>query len=175
MKKIEIYIMLIAFVLFFLGVSVLLTWSSKESESRDLIATDTKAEEQRQADGTEQLLEEMLQEFAKLMYTYDTRERNFYEGTENYTTTQAYHKIMPFLPGKTEEDKGVETATVVSELEETSCYYRSLSETQLEAILESKFILNKNETIVQYLKLSVEKLEKQWKITDISILETIEQ
>lgn len=182
MKEKIFYAILIILGLIFLLTGLFLVLDAKKSDTRK---KETSAEKE---DGEvvdqdqesliiwkEKELDEMLQAFAKVIYTYDTRERKFYEGAENYTTAQAYQRLLPFEEEETEAD--MNTVAVLSALEESSCYYQLHSKTQADVIMESIFSLSasKNGNIVQYLKLSVERQEDQWKITDIIILDTIEQ
>ena len=51
--------------------------------------------------------EETLRALAEILYTYDTRERMFYEGAERYMTDKAYEQLVP-LQDTEEEDLPVD-------------------------------------------------------------------
>lgn len=120
--------------------------------------------------------EQFLQEFAEVLYTYDTRERMFYEGAETFMTPQAYAELLPFSEGEPLESSG-KVPAVVSSLQETKCYFSCPSETGAEVIMESCFTLSGsgNGQILQYIKLGIEKQGSEWKITGINVLDTLEQ
>ena len=120
--------------------------------------------------------EQFLQSFAEVLYTYDTRERRFYEGTEAFMTPQAYAELVPFSVGESMES-GEKIPAVISSLREAKCYYCCFSETEAEVIMESCFTLNGsgNGQIMQYIKLNIEKQSNEWKITGINVLDTLEQ
>lgn len=183
MKEKRMHIMLLVLGIFFLTIGLCLALFTEKPENANTITvkemeenTDKIVHEQ---EVVNKELEEMLQAFAEIMYSYDTRERNFYEGTEEYLTAQAYQQLVPFREEDLEDSKDAvaEKIEVVSNLENSLYYSRILSEMQVEVIMESVFTLSasKNGNVVQYLKLSVESREGQWKITDICVLYTEEQ
>ena len=69
--------------------------------------------------------EETLRALAEILYTYDTRERMFYEGAERYMTDKAYEQLVP-LQDTEEEDLPVRQ--MVSRLKEITCYFRPAAE-----------------------------------------------
>ncbi len=120
--------------------------------------------------------EQFLQSFAEVLYTYDTRERRFYEGTEAFMTPQAYAELAP-LSAEDVTESGENIPAVISSLQEAKCYYSCFSETGAEVIMESCFTLSGsgNGHILQYIKLNIEKQNNEWKITGINVLDTLEQ
>lgn len=77
--------------------------------------------------------EETLRALAEILYTYDTRERMFYEGAERYMTDKAYEQLVP-LQDTEEEDLPVRQ--MVSRLKEITCYFRPTAEGKTEAMAE---------------------------------------
>ena len=170
---------MVAVVLFFLAGTYLLVTSKGDTGEEAAQRGDAPEEEEAslgldRAGG--QTPEQFLQAFAEVLYTYDTRERRFYEGAEAFMTSQAYAELKPASAEELTESGG-ETPAVVSTLQETRCYYSCFSESEAEVIMESRFTLNEssNGQILQYVKLGIEKQENGWKITGISVLDTMEQ
>lgn len=120
--------------------------------------------------------EQFLQSFAEVLYTYDTRERRFYEGTEAFMTPKAYAEFAPFSDEDMAES-GEKIPAVISSLQEAKCYYSCFSEAEAEVIMESCFTLSGsgNGKILQYIKLNIGKQDNEWIITGISVLDTLEQ
>lgn len=162
--------------LFLAGTYLLVT--SRDGTGEENARTEAEAEQEEapleQSGG--QTPEQFLQSFAEVLYTYDTRERRFYEGAETFMTPQAYAELMPFSVGELTES-GEKTPAVVSSLQEVKCYYSCFSESESEVIMESRFTLSGsgNGQILQYIKLNIEKQESEWKITGINVLDTLEQ
>lgn len=163
-------------ILLFLAGMFLLV-SSKESTGKKAQKEDS-AEQEEAPEGQTggQSPEQLLQAFAEVLYTYDTRERRFYEGAEAFMTSQAFSELKPASAGEITES-GEEIPAVVSSLQEARCYYSFFSESEAEVIMESRFTLSRsgNGQILQYVKLGIEKQENGWKITGISVLDTLEQ
>lgn len=164
-------------VLLFLTGTYLLVTSrdgTGEDKSQAKVATGQEEVPLEQADRQEP--ERFLKSFAEVLYTYDTRERRFYEGTEAFMTPQAYAELMPFSVGESTES-GEQIPAVISSLQEVKCYYSCFSETGAEVIMESRFTLSGsgNGYILQYIKLNIEKQNNEWKITGINVLDTLEQ
>lgn len=162
--------------LFFTGTYLLVT-SKEDKGEEDAQRWDAAGQDEmpgEQADG--QAPEQFLQAFAEVLYSYDTRERRFYEGAEAFMTPQAYAELKPASAGELTEG-GEEVPAVVSSLQEARCYYSYISESEAEVIMESRFTLNRsgNGQILQYVKLGIEKQEDGWKITGINVLDTLEQ
>lgn len=167
----------VAVVLLFLAGTFLLVTSKKDTEEENAQRSDAAELEEvpkEQEDG--QAPEQFLLAFAEVLYSYDTRERRFYEGADAFMTPQAYAELKP---ASAEEfpDGGEEAPAVVSSLQETKCYYSYFSESEAEVIMESRFTINRsgNGQILQYVKLGIEKQEDEWKITGINVLDTLEQ
>lgn len=163
-------------VLLFLAGTYLLVTSKKgtgEKAQKENLTEQEKAPEVRTE---EQSPEQFLQEFAEVLYTYDTRERRFYEGAEAFMTSQAFAELKPASAGELAES-GEEIPAVISSLQEARCYFSYFSESEAEVIMESSFTLSRsgNGQILQYVKLGIEKQENGWKITGISVLDTLEQ
>ncbi len=119
-------------------------------------------------------LYERLHSFAQILYQYDTAERMFYEGAEEYMTQAAYRK---FYPASAQEKDAPGVVRIRSTLIEANIYAFYGSGTEADVILESRFCLTQgaNGSLIQYLKLSLEKQEGQWLITECSIVDTLEE
>lgn len=118
-------------------------------------------------------LYERLYAFAQILYQYDTADRRFYEGAEEYMTQAAYGKFCPL--SAQEETQGA--VRMKSTLVEVNVYAFYESKTEAGVILESRFSLTQgmNGILIQYLKLKLEKQEGQWLITDCTIIDTLEE
>lgn len=166
-----------AVVLLFLTGTYLMVTSKggiKEDDAQRGDAPEQEEVSEEQEDG--QTPEQFLQAFAEVLYSYDTRERRFYEGAEAFMTPQAYAELKPVSAEELAES-GEEPPAVVSFLQEARCYYSYFSELEAEVIMESRFTINRsgNGQILQYIKLGIEKQESGWKITGINVLDTLEQ
>lgn len=163
-------------VLLFLAGTYLLVTSKKGTGEKAQKENLTEQEEAPEVQTGEKSPEQFLQEFAEVLYTYDTRERRFYEGAEAFMTSQAFAELKPASAGELAES-GEEIPAMVSSLQEARCYFSYFSESEAEVIMESRFTLNRsgNGQILQYVKLGIEKQENEWKITGISVLDTLEQ
>lgn len=119
-------------------------------------------------------LYERMHNFAQILYQYDTAERKFFEGAEEYMTQAAYRA---FYPGSAQEEDAPGAVRVQSSLLEANIYAFYESETEADVILESRFSLTQgtNGSLTQYLKLSLEKQDGQWLITECSIIDTLEE
>ena len=167
----------VAVVTLFVAGTYLLVTSKNDTGEDDAQRMDAAGQEEapgEQEDG--QTPEQFLQAFAEVLYSYDTRERRFYEGAEAFMTPQAYAELKPASAEELAES-GEETPAVVSSLQEARCYYSYFSESEAEVIMESRFTLSRsgNGQILQYVKLGIEEQENGWKITGINVLDTLEQ
>lgn len=155
---------------------IYLLGTSKSHTGTEQALTGKEIDQREESVVYEQAPEDLLQSFAEVLYTYDTRERRFYEGTERFMTSQAYEELKPFSAEEEEED-GENGPVVVSTLQEAKCYYCYFSESEAEVIMESRFTLNSsgNGYILQYIKLTVAKQDDEWKITGIEVLDTLER
>lgn len=125
------------------------------------------------ADNREELYER-LQGFAQVLYEYDTDERKFYEGVEAYMTEDAF---LTLRPQDSAEQEGRKAIRMQSWLISTDAYVHYYNEESAIVIMESKFTLSQaaNGAITQYLKLSVEKMDGQWMITECHVIDTLEE
>ncbi len=162
--------------LFVMGTFLLVTSRSGTGEDKSQTEVATGQEKVLSEQADEQDPGQFLQSFAEILYTYDTRERRFYEGTEAFMTPQAYAELVPF-PVEDLMESGEKIPAVISSLQEAKCYYSCISETGAEVIMESRFTLSGsgNGQILQYIKLNIEKQSSEWKITGINVLDTLEQ
>ena len=120
-----------------------------------------------------QTAEECINLFAKVIYTYDTNERNFYEGAEKYMTKEAYEILRP-LPVPDEEEL---IKSMTSELQEITCYYREMDSNELESIVEVWYTLSGTGEfrVRNLIKLNLIYGEGDWKISEFNLLETLEE
>lgn len=162
--------------LFLTGTYLLVTSRKDTGEEKPQKEDATGQEEAPLEQAAAQDPEQFLQSFAEVLYTYDTRERRFYEGTEAFMTPQAYAELVPLSVGELTESGG-NIPAVISSLQEVKCYYSCFSETGAEVIMESRFTLSGsgNGQILQYIRLNIEKQSSEWKITGINVLDTLEQ
>ena len=119
-------------------------------------------------------LKDRLSSFAQVLYQYDTAERKFYEGAEEYMTPQAYGKLYPMSA----QEEGVQAAIRVrSTLIAVNVYAFYESDTKADVILESRFSLSQgtNGALIQYLRLTLERQEGVWMITECQIIDTLEE
>lgn len=125
--------------------------------------------------GMQEQLSAWLEGFAGVIYEYDTRERKFYVGAQDYMTENAFRAFAP-LEGEG-GDAGPEDVRVQSRLLETKQYCYFEDDSHAEVIMESRFTLSagENGSLMQYLKLSVEKEGGAWLITDCHVIDTLEQ
>lgn len=121
-------------------------------------------------------LEEMLKAFAEVIYTYDTRERLFYEGAQSFMTDQGYQMLVPLSTGEKiqEEDR---PAAVISSLRKVSFYYGLSDKSHMQVMMEADFSLSRsgNGKILQYTKLFLKETGTGWKIDGFETVDTIEQ
>lgn len=119
-------------------------------------------------------LYERLYSFAQVLYQYDTEERMFYDGAEEYMTLEAYQVLYP---GVVDEDGDLQRIHMQSRLMGVNVYIYYKEETGVNVIMESRFTLSHgtNGSLTQYLKLSLEKQDGLWMITECSVIDTIEE
>lgn len=130
-------------------------------------------EEEKETD-PELSAEETLRSLAEILYTYDTRERMFYEGADQYMTDKAYEQLVPL------QDTGEEKLPVrqmVSQLKEMTCYFRPVAEGKMEAIAEVWYQLSGTGDygIRQILKFVLVEDGDGWKVSECTVLDTMEQ
>ena len=122
-------------------------------------------------------VEETIQAFAEVVFTYNTAERLYYEGAEVFMTENAYDALIP--SPNLDDEAEIEDVPVVqmtSELQELQCFYRTGEDGETEVIAEIWYTLSGTGEfrIRQLAKL---KLIKQdgWKIDEYTVLDTLEQ
>lgn len=122
-------------------------------------------------------LEEVLTQFANMIYTYDTRERSFYDGAQSFMTEQGYQMLVPMSAGEEAVEEDSHLVAVVSALKEVTFYYQYLSENEALIMMEANFSLSRggNGSIWQYTKLSVLATQTGWKIDGYEPIDTIER
>lgn len=118
-------------------------------------------------------LEEVIQGFAETIYSYDTSQRNYYEGAEKYMTQAGYDRFVPLMDETQEEEDVVQMS---SHLQEVSCYYKPVNNSQAEVIAEVWFTLSGTGEfrIRQLIKLFVVQ-DDGWKIDECIVLDTMEE
>ena len=116
-------------------------------------------------------LYDRLHSFAQVLYEYDTAERKFYEGAEEYMTPQAYGAIYPIGAQENDEQGAIR---VCSTLIDVKVYAFYTSVTQADVIMESRFSLTQT-PLTQYLRLRLERQEGEWLITECEIIGTLEE
>lgn len=176
-KRLFLTLAIIAVALLFLAGTYLLVTTKKGTEkeaSKNRNVPDKEEMPLEQANGQDP--EHFLQEFAQVLFTYDTRERRFFEGAEMFMTPQAFAQLKPASAEESLES-GEAFPAVISTLQEAKCYYSYFSESEAEVIMESHFTLNRsgNGQILQYIRLGIERQASGWKITGINVLDTLEQ
>lgn len=164
------YIFVLIFVILILiigGSLIFLESGQKKSE---------KPEKAREHNVEEMTPDEVIHAFVELMYTYDTSERTFYEGTEEYMTQAGYDMIVPFVG---EEDSDAEPEIrMVSKLQEVYCFYqRDTEPDREEAIVEvwSTVSGTGSYRIRNLLRLEMIQQENGWKINSCTVLDTLEE
>lgn len=125
--------------------------------------------------GIQEQMSEWLAGFAETVYEYDTNERKFYVGAQDYMTESAFRAFAP-LEGEG-GDAEPQEVRVQSRLLETKDYYYFVDDFHAEVIMESRFTLSAggNGSLIQYLKLTVEKKNDAWLITECNVIDTLEQ
>jgi len=135
-----------------------------------------KSEKSRESSVEEMTPDEVIHAFVELMYTYDTSERMFYEGTEEYMTQAGYEMIVPFVG---EEDSDAEPEIrMVSKLLEVHCFYQRATEPDREeAIVEvwSTVSGTGSYRIRNLLRIELVQQEDGWKINSCTVLDMLEE
>ena len=65
--------------------------------------------------------EETIRQFADVIYTYDTSERQFYDGAEEYMTPEAYETLVPMQDPEEADEAPIQ---MTSKLDSITCYYK---------------------------------------------------
>lgn len=115
--------------------------------------------------------ETVASEFFSVIYEYDTSERMFYEGAEAYMTKEAYEQLLP-MPS--EENTDDVFFHMQSSLKNFLIYKREINEKEVELVAEIYFCVSGSGeyTQRQIVKLCMELGNKQWVITECSVLDT---
>ncbi|HJA34734.1 MAG TPA: hypothetical protein H9794_10720 [Candidatus Mediterraneibacter merdigallinarum] len=117
--------------------------------------------------------EETIRQFADVIYTYDTSERQFYDGAEEYMTPEAYETLVPMQDPEEADEAPIQ---MTSKLDSITCYYKVSESPMLEAVADVEYSLSgmgdfRNH---QLLKLVLTYTDG-WKISECTVLATIEQ
>lgn len=150
-----------------------LTETGNETASGDETAAGNEAAS---GDGGNQSLEDTIHAFAEVIYTYDTRERPYYEGAGQYMLKDAYEIILP-LPADAGDEAGADTAVnVSSKLNEMTCYYREVDAKNVEILAEVWYSLSGTGDfkVRQIVKIAAV-YQDEWKIKACTVLDTMEQ
>lgn len=119
-------------------------------------------------------IEETLDAFTNIIFNYDSREREYYEGTQPYMTQAGYQNFVPGDSG--EEMSGADIRSTKLTLNQAMYYYRFLNQTEVEVIIVADItssITNQNKSI-QYLSVSLLKqTDGTWLIADCTVIDTI--
>lgn len=180
MKKWHIAAMILIALLAGLGIVLMfigMNGDAKPVASEIIVEPDLEMAKREIKEQENQDLEEMLTAFAEVIYTYDTRERLFYEGAQSFMTEEGYQMLMPFSAGEEIDKEEPLPAAVISSLKEVSFYYRSSDKDNAQVMMEANFTLSRsgNGTILQYTKLSLKETENGWKIDGYETVDTIER
>lgn len=172
-KPILIFIAVFS-VLFLITILFVSNMSSGESKE-NIVNEQTLKENQETSDNVEDEMlsvEETVNAFVAVIYDYDTSERAFYEGAEEYMTELAFRKLVPLQT----EEESQEPIHMISTLDETKHYYREITKEQIEVLSEIWYRVSGtgNFRIRQILKLRLT-LEDRWLIQECSVLDTLEE
>lgn len=117
--------------------------------------------------------EDTIRQFAEVIYTYDTRERPFYEGAEQYMTEEAYETLVPL---QDPEESGESPVQMTSKLIDLSCYYSMSNNSPIEVIVDVEYTLSGMGDFRNHQLIKVELINTDgWKISECTVLATIEQ
>lgn len=117
--------------------------------------------------------DETIQQFAEVIYTYDTSERPFYAGAEEYMTPEAYEVLVPMQDPEASDEAPIQ---MTSKLDSVTCYYKGSDSPQLEAIADVEYSLSgmgdfRNNQLLKFVLTYTD----GWKISECTVLATIEQ
>ena len=120
-------------------------------------------------------LDEMLEEFFQVVYTYDTQERNYYEGADAYMTQEAYEKICP-LPDNNLQEESYEPVHMVSSLQDYQCYYAKSEDENTEIMADVWYtVTGTGGYQIEQIVVIKAAFDDGWKITDYEVIDTLEQ
>lgn len=135
----------------------------KQKETSDMRLTD------------ESKIEMVLNGFADTIFNYDTRERRYFEGADAYMTKNGYEKFKPLVIEE-EGDQIPDPLPVISKLQSMKLYYSEISNNKVEVVMEAdiSFSAAESNSILEYLKFTVEKHNEEWLISDCNVFATIQ-
>lgn len=161
-------------VLFLIAILFISNIPSEESKE-NIVKEQTLKKNQENGDKVDEEIlsaEDTINAFVAVIYDYDTSERAFYEGAEEYMTELAFSKLVPLQA----EEESQESIHMTSILDETKHYYHVISDEQIEVLSEIWYRVSGtgNFRIRQILKLRLI-LEDRWLIQECSVLDTLEE
>ena len=117
--------------------------------------------------------DETIQQFAEVIYTYDTSERPFYAGAEEYMTPEAYEVLVPMQDPEASDEAPIQ---MTSKMDSVTCYYKDSDSPQVEAIADVEYSLSgmgdfRNNQLLKFVLTYTD----GWKISECTVLATIEQ
>ena len=122
-------------------------------------------------------VEDTLEGFLKVIFTYNSSERPFYEGAEPYMTETAYQSMVPLFDES--EELEFQPVTMISELQEFNCYYNQIDDRNIGAMAEVWFKLNgtgefRIRNIIR-VKLRFSNTDQRWLISEIETISSYEE
>lgn len=167
-KKLMILIFMVIFVILTFAACVFMLFA-------DRIEDNTKTEKKKQEAIQDTMsLDETIYAFADTIYSYDTKQRNYYEGAEKFMTPEGFDRFVPLHDEAQEDGAAVQMSSI---LQEFDCYYKPVDDRHMEAIAEIWFTLSGTGEfrIRQLIKLSIIRDDDSWKIDECTILDTLEE
>ena len=160
--------------LFLVAILFVLKTPSEENKGMTVEEQTERQEKATVDNSTEKIrtVEETVNAFVAVIYDYDTSERAFYEGAEDYMTEAAYEKLVPFQASEEPQ----EPIHMVSILDEARHYYHNISDEQVEVLSEIWYRVSGSGEfrIRQILKLRLI-FDECWLIQECNILDTLEE
>ena len=167
MSKKRLFIVFVAIVFVLLAISAFLMINigiePEENQEQNLVKEEQKILSP----------DETIQQFAEVIYTYDTSERPFYAGAEEYMTPEAYEVLVPMQDPEASDEAPIQ---MTSKLDSVTCYYKGSDSPQLEAIADVEYSLSgmgdfRNNQLLKFVLTYTD----GWKISECTVLATIEQ
>lgn len=164
--------MLMVFIVILSSLFFLVVCTAKEEQETIKKETAEETEVQQKKLSPVMSAEETIRAFTDLIYTYDTSERRFYEGTDAYMTESAYERMVPMQS----EEVAMGIRSMSSELLDITTYYRIEDEKHLSVLAEVWYRLSSSGEFRcrQLIKLQLIKADK-WVINDYTVLDTMEE
>lgn len=169
-----IFISIVIILMFGAGV---LFFASDSRQSVEKTTTEEKPEGGSHALNTDKSkIEEILKGFAETIFSYDTTKRLYFEGADIYMTKAGYEKFKPLVTDDGEENTP-KPFSVISKLQGAQFYYGSFKKNRVEVVMEAdiSFSATESSSIREYLKLTVEKHNDEWLISDCNVFATIQE